>query len=345
MHFGNPIALWALAFLPVLAYFGWRAARRRRRSYETLGERSLVTQLFHHSIPRWHVRRFWIALTAIGLLGVSAARPQYGRVEQTLRRAGIDVLIAIDTSPSMMASDVMPNRLQMAKSSLKRLVRGLRGNRLGIIAFDGDAFLLCPMTLDHALANLILDSVDGSMTGVAGTDFGRAIRVAQGAFKRGGTGSAALVLITDGEDNEGNGLEAAEEAAEAGIRIFALGIGTDRGAPVPDGRGGFKEREDGAKVVSQLDMAGLREIAEVTGGRAFDGGSNPSFAVNSIISRIDRMQKGELESRKIVLYQDRYPWFIAPAMVLLLWLLVSRPRRHERAAPVVVEDGHGSHAR
>lgn len=345
MHFGNPYALWALALAPLLFWVGWLARRRRRRAVEALGRAELIGKLYDESVPRWHDRRLRMGLAVYLLLGFSAARPQYGRIEQTISRSGVDVLIAIDTSPSMLATDVEPNRLEKAKESLQHLVRRFRGNRVGIIAFAGEAFLLCPMTLDHGLASLVLDSVDESSVGVPGTDLGRAIEVAQRAFERGGSGSSVLVLLTDGEDNEGRGLAAAEEAAEAGVRVFAIGIGTERGALVPDGAGNFKENEDGSKVLSRLDLASLDSIAKATGGIAYAGGDNPTSAVNSIVLRIDRMQKSELESREITIHQDRYGWFLAPALGMLLWLLVSHPRQQRKIALAMSEASHGGFTR
>lgn len=345
MRFGNPIALWALAAAPVLIWIVLAAFRRRRRTSEEIGQPALVTRLFPESVATWRKRRVWAGVGAFTLLALASARPQYGRVEQTIRRQGVDVLIAVDTSASMLATDVAPTRLAAAKESLKRLIRGVWGNRVGIAAFSGEAFLQCPMTLDQTLAMLVLDSIDENSVGVPGTDLGKAIEVATLAFQRGGSGSRVLVLLTDGEDNEGRGLVEAKKAAKEGVRIFAIGIGTERGAPVPDGKGGFKENDDGIKVVSHLDMEALRAIAEATGGVALKAGDNPSGAVNSIAVRIDRMLKGDMQEQKLIIYQDRFGWFIAPAIILLAWLLVSRPRQQREVRVAIKGEAYGTHAR
>lgn len=325
MHFGNPIALWAFAFFPVLVLLAWLAHRRRRSAMARAGDPALVIRLSDPSVSIWRRRRTLASLAIFLLLAFSAARPQYGRVEQTIKRSGIDLIVAIDTSPSMLATDVKPSRIEAAKEALKRLLGRMRGNRVGIVAFAGDAFLLCPMTLDGSLASLVLDSVGSDTISAAGTDIGRAIEVAQGAFERGGSGSPILVLITDGEDNEGRGLAAAKKAAVTGTRIFAIGIGTDRGAPVPDSKSGYKETAQGSKVVSRLDMAGLKAIADAGGGEAFSAEDKPGPAVSAISARLDRLEKGEIEGKKLVIYQDRFAWFVAPALVLLLWVLLARP--------------------
>lgn len=328
MNFGIPWLLWALLVVPVLAGLCVAARSKREEAMQSLGEPTLLERLYPESVRAWRRSRERWGLVAVTLLIVAAARPQYGRIEQTIRRSGVDMLIALDTSASMLAKDVQPNRLEKARESLKWLLRRSQGNRVGIIAFAGDAFLNCPMTLDHSLAELVLESLDTSSIGVGGTDLGRAIKAATGAFERGGgSGTPVLVLITDGEDNEGLGLEAARDAAEAGLIIHAIGIGTETGAPVPDADTGYKESSEGTKVNSRMDIAALEAIAEATGGAAYAAGSNPIPAVEAIAQRIGVLEKSDLESRRIVIYQDRYEWFLAPAIIMLMWILISRPEQ------------------
>lgn len=334
MQWGNPTALWTLLIVPLAALVAWWAARRRRGAVQKLGTAELVDRLYAESVRRWRLRKTLAALAALLLLCLGAARPQYGRVEQTVRRAGIDIILAVDVSASMLAGDLEPHRLARAREALARLLGRLRGNRIGIIAFAGDAFLLCPMTQDSAIAKMVLESIDERTVGVQGTDLGRVIEVAQGAFKRGGDGSHVLVLITDGEDNEARGLAAATEAAET-LRIYAVGIGTERGAPVPEGRQGYKESAGGGKVVSRLDMQTLSAIARETGGTAYAVGDNPAAAVGIVADEIDQLEKIMQESRKFVIYQDRYGWFVVPAMALMLWLLLSRPQQATQPRPAL----------
>lgn len=334
MQWGNPTALWSLLIVPVAAMVAWWAARRRRRASEKLGTAELVDRLYAESVRSWRLKRTFVSLAVLTLLCLAAARPQYGRVEQSVRRAGIDIILAVDVSASMLTEDLEPNRLARAKEALGRLLARLRGNRIGIIAFAGEAYLLCPMTQDSAIAKMVLESIDDRTVGVQGTDLGRVIEVAEGAFRRGGDGSHVLVLITDGEDNEARGLAAAREAAET-LRIYAVGIGTERGAPVPEGRRGYKEAPGGGKVVSHLDMETLSAIAAETGGAAYAAGDNPASAVSIVAEEIDNLEKVMQESRKFVIYQDRYGWFVVPAMVLMLWLLLSRPRQATQPRPAL----------
>jgi Ca-activated chloride channel family protein len=337
MTFGNPMALWALAALPILAWLGMRALRRRREIAGAIGQTEVVARLHAGTAAAWRARRAAGGLAVFALLAIAAARPQYGRIEQTMRRRGIDVLIAVDSSASMLAQDVRPNRLKAAKDGMRRLISQLGTNRVGAIDFSGEAFLRCPLTLDHSLAHLVIEAIDVETIGTPGTDLGRAIDVALESFERAGSRGSALVLITDGEDNEGRGLSAARRAAEKGVRIFAIGIGTEEGALVPDGRGGFKDRPEGGKVVSRLDLNGIERIAEAAGGVALSAERGVADAVNRIARQIDRMEKQNLESRRVIVHQDRFSWFVAPAILLMLWMVIARPERIERVRTLNAE--------
>lgn len=328
MRFGDPQLLWLILLWPLLVWLGWQALKWRRRVAARVGDPALLERLYPPAVVRWRRRRLWLLLGAVMLLTVAAARPQYGRVEQTLRSVGTNVLIALDVSPSMLARDVQPTRLDAAKRGLRILIQRLAGNRVGIVAFAGSAFLQCPMTLDQRMAALVLSSLDTDSVGLAGTDIGEAIRVAREAFKRGGgEGDLALVLITDGEDHEGRALEQAQQAAEDGIAIYSIGIGTARGAPLREEDGGFKADASGAKVNTQLQMRTLNRLAEATGGKAFAAGDALIPALDDVVTEIQRREKQELEARRQVIHQDRFQWFVAPALGLLLWALVTRPRR------------------
>ncbi|MBI3735304.1 VWA domain-containing protein [Candidatus Sumerlaeota bacterium] len=339
MNFANPHLLWLLCLLLPFGWLGWLARRRRARTAGLIGSPALVAQLYSVSVQSWRRRRFILSLLIFSLIAFSAARPQYGRIEQVVRRSGVDVLIALDTSRSMLAQDVRPSRLEKAKESLKWLLRRLKGNRVGIIAFAGESFLNCPMTLDFSLADLVLESLDTNSVGVPGTDLGKAIRAAKGAFERGGSGRPALVLITDGEDNEGEGLAAAKEAASSGLVIYAIGIGTESGAPVPnENNQGYKQTAEGTKVNSKLDMTGLAAIAQATGGAAYAAEDSPMAAIEAVARNINGLEKAELESKRLVIYQDRFSWFLAPAVICLIWLLISQPERAVEARTIPVNN-------
>lgn len=341
MQFGNPIALWFLALIPAVLGLGWYAQRRRNHAADRFGSGEVVARLYSDSIRAWRVRKIIVASLAFGLLALAAARPQYGKIEQNIVKGSIDVIVAIDLSPSMLATDVKPNRLDKAKKNMRRLVRRLSGNRVGIVAFAGEALLVCPMTIDSGLASLVLRSLDVDTIGAKGTDLGRAIDVSIDAFTRGGDGSRVLVLLTDGEDNEGRGVAAARRAKREGVRIFAIGIGTSRGAPVPDGKGGYKGGFIGGKLVSRLDMGALNKIAQSTGGAAYDAGNDPAAAINFIALQVAGMNQAERDSKTFVIHRDRFGWFVAPALLLLAWLAVTKPKQIFDAAAVAGDASAG----
>lgn len=326
MHFGNPQILWLLPLWPILIWMGWGALAWRERVAARIGRPQSLERLYPASVRRWRRRRLTLALVAVALLIFSAARPQYGQIEQTTKSIGSNVLVALDCSASMNAQDVRPSRIERAKQSLELLLRDLIGDRVGIVAFAGAAYLQCPMTLDHDMAILVLKALDTQSVGVPGTDLGAAIDTATEAFERGaGEGGRSLVLITDGEDNEGKGLAAAQRAAAKGVKIFAVGIGTERGAPLMEKNGGFKEDPAGAKINTRMRMDTLEAIAKATGGVAIAAGDSSGYAVDRVARVIADAKKLELESRRQILYQDRFQWFLAPALILILWMMLLRP--------------------
>jgi Ca-activated chloride channel family protein len=333
MHFGNPQALWLLILWPALAALGWAALRRQRRVAARLGSPEVVERLYPPSVVAWRRRRLAAGLAAMALLMLAAARPQYGEVERTIRAHGTNVLIALDCSKSMLAEDVAPSRLEAARGALGWLLRSLEGNRVGVMAFAGDAILNCPMTLDSGMADTILKALDTGTVGAPGTDLGRAIDVATAAFERGaGQGGRVLVLVTDGEDLGAKALEAARRAAKKGIVIDAIGIGSERGAPLRNANGDFKEDASGAKVNTRLRMDILSQATRATGGLALEAGADPQAAIDQVAAHVAAMQKAEMETRRRVVHQDRFVWAIVPALMLLALMLVDRPRSPAVAA-------------
>lgn len=326
MRFDNPQILYLLFLWPVLAFIGWNALAWRKRAARKLGDEAVLGRLYPASIRNWRRRRVVLLLLALGLLTIAAARPQYGQIEQTIQSAGTNVIVAFDVSPSMRARDVQPDRLERAKSSLKLLLHRLVGQRVGIVVFSGTAVLQCPMTLDQGMVRLILDSLGTDSISTAGTDIGAAIRTTTLAFENDGSqGGRAMVLITDGEDNEGKAIEAAKEAAAKKIAIYAIGIGTAAGAPLQNG-GQFKKDAGGKSVSTALDMKTLNEIARITGGKAYAAGFSPESAIGSVATGIDQQEKVKFDSRREVIHQDRFQWFLAPALFFLLWAIASSPK-------------------
>lgn len=271
MTFETPAWLWALAALPVLALLEARAVTRARRAARTLvGERPRHA-LLAQALP--HARRLGLALRlgALALLALAAAGPQWGR--ETVRRQsqGSDLVFVVDVSASMDARDVAPSRLAEARREALGLLERAQGSRVGVVAFAGDAVRLCPLTLDHAAARLVLESLSSGSVSTPGTDLGRALRSALKLLPQGRREEQAIVLWTDGEDLEGGAREGLDEAKRAGVRVFAVGVGTPGGdvIPVLDAAGhatDVRRDEAGEVVRSRLDERLLRDLGRATRG-------------------------------------------------------------------------------
>jgi len=252
-------------------------------------------------------------------------RPQWGFHWEEVKRTGVDIVIALDTSKSMLSEDVKPNRLQRSKLAIKDLVRNLKGDRIGLIAFSGSAFLQCPLTVDYGGFLLSLDDVGIDTIPKGGTSITSAIKEALRSYEGGQKKYKVLIVITDGEDHEGDPVQAAEEAKKEGISIFCAGIGTQEGDLIPvvdeSGQKAFLKDEQGAVVKSRLDENSLQKIALGTGG-VYVRATNTEFGLDLIYrDRISKMEKRELQTKMNKHYEERFQIFLW----LVLFLLVIEP--------------------
>jgi len=345
MHWGHPEILYGVFALPLLAFFFWWAQRRRRRLLERFGRWTTIAGLLDSASTRRQVAKMALLALAFVLLIVALARPQYGRSERKIARRGIDVLVAVDVSNSMRAADVgqSRSRLARAKEQLRQLLLHARGHRMGILAFAGNAFVQCPLTLDYALALRILDAVEVGLIPEQGTSIGAAIEAAVDAFERAEgsgkdgrkapTSERVLLLLTDGEDHEQEELNAAvERAAKAGVRIFAIGIGSESGTTIrlPDGR--VHKDPEGRVVQTRLDYATLQRIAAATGGVAIRGTASGDLDVAAAQRELDAMRQTVQRSATRVVYTERFIPILAAAAFVLLVELFAGDRRKRRTA-------------
>ncbi len=345
MKFAEPywlfIGLFACAAVASLYI---RFNRRQRTALSTFAAGHLLNQLTASFSPRrQHLKRS-LFLLGVGLLFVALARPQWGfRWEETKRR-GIDILFAVDTSKSMLAQDVKPDRLTRAKLAVTDLVAKLEGDRIGLIAFAGSAFLQSPLTLDYDAFRQSLDALDTSIIPRGGTDVASAIREAQDAFA-GSNNQKILVLLTDGEDLEAKGVEAAKAAAQEGLKVFAVGVGSATGEliPLPGENGGtdFAKDESGQLIKSRLDDAALKEIAQVTGGTYQPLGQRGEGLEAIYQQSLAPLPKQELMSRRQKVYIERFQWPLAAGLAcLLIEMLIGTRKRFgaaRRFVPVPAE--------
>lgn len=325
MRFGSAEYLHLLWLIPLLAGFFALVRHRRRVRLQRFAGHELLDRLVRSAGGERTVIRYVLFLLALTFIILAAARPMWGtRVNEAARR-GVDVIIAMDTSLSMDAEDIKPSRLRKAKLEMTGLVDRLRGDRVGLVAFAGSAFVQCPLTLDHSAAKMFLDIMDTGLIPRPGTALSRAISTSVEAFRSRERKYKVLVLLTDGEDHEGDPLAAAQAAAEEGVVIHTVGIGSPAGEPIPmrDERGnitGYKKDRQGEVVTSRLDEEALRAVASTTGGlyvRATQG----EVELDSLVAEISGMEKRELQSKLHAGLEERFQYPLALALLLLVsWL-------------------------
>jgi Ca-activated chloride channel family protein len=269
------------------------------------------------------------------LFAWALAEPQCGSHSELTKRRGIDVVVALDASKSMLARDVAPSRLERAKLELNTLLDSLQGDRVGIVVFAGDAFIQCPLTSDYSAAKLFLKAVETEQMQEGGTNIGAALQKSKDVFEGAERGAKekVVILISDGEDLSGEIDEGLDALKEAGVRVYAVGIGSETGEPIPllDKKGevvGYKKDTAGNTVLTRLDRAGLIRIAESMGGQFFY--QPKSVAMGGVIEQIEKLQKTELESRLSVHYVERYQWLLAPGLLLILAAIAIRPSHRGR---------------
>ncbi len=274
----------------------------------------------------------------LALFGFALAQPQCGTKSELTKRRGIDVVVALDASKSMLARDVQPSRLERAKLELTTLLDELKGDRVGLVVFAGDAFIQSPLTSDYSAVKLFLRAVDPEVMPQGGTNVGAALKLARQVMDNADRGSKerVVVLLSDGEDLFGEVGEATEALKEANVQVLAVGVGSESGEPIPvyDRRGDFvdyKKDPAGETVITRLDRAGLTAIAEATGGSFFY--QPRGVAMAQVVERIDQMQKSELESRVTVRYDERFQAFAIPGLVLLALGMLLLPSSRRRASP------------
>ena len=319
LRFEHPYFLHLLWAIPVLLLV-WQLYRFwRRRALARIGSARSVSRLAQGwSGPRFFLKN-GLVLLALALMAVAWANPQRGAKKQTASQKSADVLIALDISQSMLAEDVPPSRLDLAKSFARKLVEALHGERIGLIFFAGDAFLQMPLSTDYGAADMFVSAADPDMITAQGTAFSRAIQLAEAAFEPDG-GGRALILITDGENHEDGAADRAAEAYGAGTVILAVGAGTEAGGPIPlaDVSGGsqYKRDAEGAVVRTRLDYPQLQTIARRGGGSAYLL-TQGDAAIRAIRQEVDRLQKRDVQLRSFTEFESYFQWFLAPAFLLL----------------------------
>jgi len=322
MTFAKPTFLFLLILIPVFILFFVWADARRKVALAKLGDRRLIERL--SSQVNWHGRRWQIILwlIAFAFLVVALARPQWGAEVREVEQEGLQVMVVLDVSESMLAEDLKPTRLDRAKLEISDLMDRLHGDEVGLVLFSGASFIQFPLTTDYNTARNYLDSAGPHSISRPGTAIGDAIRTAQAGFDPNLESQKVLIIMTDGEDHETDPIGAAQAAADEGIIIYTIGFGTGEGAPVPqtDQWGnvvGYKQDEQGNTVISRLEGNTMQEIAQIGHGRYFPASADGS-ELDALLSEIDGLQRAQLANRTESKMIERYQGFLVLAILALV---------------------------
>jgi Ca-activated chloride channel family protein len=320
MRFASPASLWLLLLLPVLAALLVGALIARRRLLRRFVEAPLADRLTRHVTPGRRYLKAGLLWAGVLFLILALAGPQFGARTRVEEQRGIDVVVALDVSRSMLAEDVKPSRLARARDQINRLLDGLPGDRVALVLFAGQAFVQCPLTSDYGALRLFLDLARVGSVAAQGTAIGDAVRVGTRCFDPQDPEHRALVLFTDGEDHVGGPVEAAQAAAAAGVRIFAIGLGTPAGELIPDaeGRGDYHQDRRGNYVKTHLDEALLAEIARVSNG-AYYPSSLAGREVDEVAAQLSGLEQRSLGTTRYSQYEERFQ--VPLALALLCFLL------------------------
>jgi Ca-activated chloride channel family protein len=318
LRFANLYLLHLLWLIPVLIVFYVLAFKAKRRAMAKFGTLDLMKKLSRNTSRGRQITKISLILISILFLVIAMSRPQIGTKIEEVKREGVDVLVAIDVSKSMLARDIPPSRLDKAKHEVESFIERLRGDRIGLIAFSGVAFVQCPLTLDYGAAKIFLDIMDPELIPTPGTAIGQAIEKAIETFDQQERKYKVLVLITDGEDHGEDVMKYAEEAERQGIVIYTVGIGSPQGEPIPEDAGsGFKKDHQGEVVITKLDEFSLEKIALQTGGKYFRA-STGEDELDKIYDDIAQMEKKELGSLQFSQFEDRFQYLVIFVLILLL---------------------------
>ena len=316
-RFEEPTYLYLLAVIPILALMRWMLDRKQHKRLKKFGDPELLRQLMP-DVSRWRPTvKFWILEGALALVVVMLARPQMGTRISHEKRTGIETIIAMDISNSMLAEDVTPSRLDRTKMMVENLVDNFTDDKIGIIVFAGDAFVQLPITSDYVSAKMFLSDIHPSLIATQGTDIATAINMAANSFTQQQGVGKAIIVVTDGEDHEGGALEAAQDAKKKGMRVYVLGVGSPNGAPIPFGNGDYMKDNTGNTVMTKLNEEMCRQIAEAGGG-AYIHVENNSNAQQQLDNELSKLAKKEMQSTIYSEYDEQFQAFGVIAIILLI---------------------------
>ncbi|MDN0051837.1 VWA domain-containing protein [Bacteroides caecigallinarum] len=316
-RFGEPIYLYFLLIIPFLVVFYIYTNYRRRKKLRQYGDPELMAHLMPNVSKYRPDVKFWLVTAALVMVIFMLARPQFGSKMETVKRQGVETVVALDISNSMLAQDVTPSRLEKSKKLVSRLVETFNNDKVAMIVFAGEAFTQLPITSDYISAKMFLETISPSLITTQGTDIRGAIDLAMKSFTPNEGVGRAIVLITDGENHEGGAVEAAQQAAEKGVRVFVLGVGSPDGSPIPvEGTNDFRRDKDGNVVVTKLNEQMCQEIAKAGNGMyvRVDNTNNAEMALNA---EINKLAKADVETQVYTEFDEQFDVLAWLALILL----------------------------
>ena len=326
-RFAYPEFLYLLLILPVLLIFYIYIAKARTRAIKKYGKPELILSLMPEASPKRIRLKYFFLFLAVTVVIFIIAGPQFGSKLETIKRQGIEVMICLDVSNSMLAQDIAPNRLEKAKQMLSRITDDMDNDKIGLIVFAGDAFTQIPITADYISAKMFLSSINPAMVSTQGTAIETAINLSMRSFTPDEKSSKAIVIITDGETHEGDAVKAAAAAAEKGVKVNVVGIGLPRGAPIPISNNDYMKDNAGNVIITQLNEPMCQEIAQAGNG-LYVRADNTNTALRALQNELSNMSKSEVESQVYSEYDEQFPILAWIALVVLILEFITSERKN-----------------
>ncbi len=323
--FAHPFYLyWLLILLPLIVLFVY-FIKSKQKKISTFGNFRLVKKLIENYSTNQLIVKFVLYCLAIVFIVLGLAGPQIGTKQEKINRKGIDVMVALDVSKSMLAEDIKPNRLLRAKNFVSHFISSLKNDRLGITVFAGKAYLQMPITVDYSSAKMYLKNINTDIVPTQGTAIGDAVAIAAQSFSTDNKNSKALIIISDGEDNETGAEEAVKMAAESGAKVFTIGVGSEEGGPIPLANGDFKRDAEGNVVVTKTNQEALKNLAQLGKGKFYMLYSGNEI-VDDILRELGRIESKQFEELIYTEFDSKFQICIAIALFFLIieWLLIER---------------------
>lgn len=329
IHFANLHYLYALIIIPILIIIFIFARRNKKKALKRFGDNDVIKSLMPLVSRRRPTVKFILVLLVLSLIIVAIARPQRGSKRKSHKAEGVEIIIALDVSNSMLAQDIKPNRLMAAKRSITRMLEHLDNDKIGLIVFAGKAYMQVPVTTDYTATKMLLSTISTDVVSEQGTAIGEAIRLASKSFTPDDEATKVLVIITDGENHEDNPIEAAKTAAEKGIVVYTIGLGDAKGSPIPiKGGSNYRKDKSGHVIMSKLNEKMLINIASAAHGK-YIRANNMRIGLKTLYEEVEKLDKQEMESVVYDEYEDFFQYIIFLAILILLfdYLIMNRKNK------------------